>query len=103
MRDLKITHFDIEGNKFEGKLPEDLFSMSGTVRLSNNRFTGTLPNVETNSKLLFLDIAANEISGTIPLDIGRASELYGLDLSMNQITGKIPSSIANLEALTNCK
>ena len=103
MRDLNLQLFDIESNNFHGKLPKDLFSMIGTVQLSSNRFTGTLPNVEMKSALTYLDISANEISGTIPAGIGRASELTRLNLSLNQITGKIPSSITSLEALTNCK
>ena len=103
MKDLKLEIFDIESNNFHGKLPKDLFSMIGIVQLSSNRFTGTLPNVETKSVLTFLDISANEINGTIPAGIGRASQLTRLNLSLNQITGKIPSSIADLNALTNCK
>ena len=67
MKDLNLQFFDIESNNFHGKLPIDLFSMIGAVQLSGNSFTGTLPNVDMNSALTFLDMSDNKISGTIPV------------------------------------
>ena len=103
MRDLKLKYFDIEANKFQGRLPEDLFSLKGVVLMNSNKFTGTLPNIDMDSALTFLDISRNKISGTIPAGIGRAYNLRYLNLSLNQMTGKIPSSIKDLEKLETCK
>ena len=67
MRDLQIQYFDIEANQLHGPLPEDLFQIKGTVRLSANQFTGTLPRVgTTSSNLNFLGVSANKIVGQIP-------------------------------------
>ncbi|KAK9266424.1 hypothetical protein L1049_012444 [Liquidambar formosana] len=46
--------------------------------------------------LLRLDLKYNELTGTIPLNIGILSKLQFLDLSTNSLNGSLPLSIANL-------
>ena len=66
-KDLKVQYFNIKANEVQGPLPEDLFQMKGTIRLSANQFTGTLPRVgAAGSDLTFLGVSANKIVGQIP-------------------------------------
>lgn len=43
-----------------------------------------------------LDFSNNEISGSIPPEIGNLTNLTALGLSDNQLSGEIPGSICNL-------
>lgn len=47
-----------------------------------------------------LKLGGNQLSGTIPPEIGNLTKLTHLSLSANQLTGSIPSEIGNLETLT---
>jgi hypothetical protein len=49
--------------------------------------------------LVFLDIAFNDLSGSIPSEIGNASALQLLTLNANHLTGTLPVSIGNLARL----
>jgi hypothetical protein len=51
------------------------------------------------SKLQKLDLSANMLNGTIPVDIGKLGSLTYLDLSKNKLIGQIPSELGNLNEL----
>ncbi|KAF7105304.1 hypothetical protein CFC21_106129 [Triticum aestivum] len=48
----------------------------------------------------FLNISRNNLSGSIPKDIGNLKLLESLDLSWNKLSGHIPPSVSNLTSLT---
>jgi len=73
------------------KLILESFGLRGTLYDFN---FSAFPN------LLFLDLANNSVSGTIPHEIGKLRNLSFLHLSMNQLSGPIPSSIGNLKSLS---
>lgn len=41
----------------------------------------------------------NELTGEIPVSIGKLTELRNLDLSQNQLTGGLPSELGNMQNL----
>ncbi|XBI14319.1 hypothetical protein VPH35_140922 [Triticum aestivum] len=43
-----------------------------------------------------LNISRNNLSGSIPMDIGNLNLLESLDLSSNKLSGPIPPSVSNL-------
>ncbi|KAG2252940.1 hypothetical protein Bca52824_083076 [Brassica carinata] len=51
-----------------------------------------------NLQLLFgMDLAENELSGEIPVELGGLLEIQGLNLSHNNLTGMIPESFSGLK------
>ena len=69
--------------------------------LGNNQLTGTLP-VElgnlANLKTLFFRY--NQLTGTIPTELGNLTHLRWLDLSINELSGTIPTELGKLGNLT---
>ena len=70
------------------------------LSLPDNNLTGTLPpelGDLTQLKRLVLD--DNQLTGSIPPALGRLSQLTMLDLSKNSLTGTIPSELGSLSRL----
>ena len=70
------------------------------LHLSVNELSGTIPaELGSLSNLEFLDLSVNELSGTIPAEMGNLSNLTWLDLSDNQLSGTIPAELGSLSSL----
>ena len=70
------------------------------IRLSNNNLTGTLPEeIGDFNDLKNIDVKGNQISGSIPSTIGKLTELTNLWLRGNQLTGPIPVEIGDMVSL----
>lgn len=71
------------------------------IWLQNNRLTGTIPEelFVLLPSLRMAGLYSNEIQGTIPTEVGLASNLETLALSKNHLVGSIPTEIANLSHL----
>ncbi|KAL1324776.1 MDIS1-interacting receptor like kinase 2-like [Arachis ipaensis] len=76
----------------------DLQGSVTTINLAYTELSGTLHNLNFSSfpNLLILDLKTNNLTGTIPQNIGVLSKLQFLDLSTNYLNGTLPLSIANL-------
>ncbi|MED6196538.1 hypothetical protein PIB30_048452, partial [Stylosanthes scabra] len=71
------------------------------IDLSGNNLSGKLPPEITRlSELIFLNLSRNLLTGNIPGSIGNMRALESIDLSRNQLYGDIPSSITNLSFLS---
>jgi len=76
----------------------EVYSVEDTdsLNLSCNQLTGSIPpeigNL-TNLKYLYLD--DNELTGSIPSEIGNLTNLTGFYLQDNQLSGIIPDEICN--------
>jgi hypothetical protein len=70
--------------------------------LKSNNLTGTIPpeigNL-TNLQDLWLEV--NQLTGSIPAELGNLTNLQDLQLSYNQLTGSIPPELGNLINLQN--
>jgi hypothetical protein len=72
------------------------------LRLNNNQLTVSIPSEIGNlTNLIGLYLTDNELTGSIPPEIGNLTNLEGLRLNNNQLTGSIPSEIGNLTNLTS--
>ena len=68
-----------------------------TINLSNNNITGTIPtDIGNLTGLRNIILNDNQITGEIPSQIGLLTELSVLMLMNNQMSGNIPVEIANL-------
>ncbi|HOW40693.1 MAG TPA: C10 family peptidase [Bacteroidales bacterium] len=77
--------------------------LNGRVRhliLTDNNLTGTIPpEIGKLTGLTYLNLAINNLTGEIPEQIGLLTNLMDLTLSLNKLTGTIPESIGNLHNL----
>jgi len=70
------------------------------LELGNNELTGTIPpEIGKLSRLTTLSLYGNKLTGTIPPEIGKLSRLTTLYLSENELTGTIPPKLTNLTSL----
>ncbi|RLM78737.1 receptor-like protein kinase 5 [Panicum miliaceum] len=116
----KLTTVKIQNNNFTGFLPSTLSSNLTRIEIGNNRFSGAIPESATGlrwfdaennwfyhvpanmtklANLTDLNLAGNQISGSIPTSMGALERLNYLNLSSNQITGAIPAGIGLLPTL----
>jgi hypothetical protein len=81
-----------------------LASLSNLEKLSlpTNQLTGTIPpELGSLPKLRWLILERNQLSGSIPPELGDLSNLQVLMLRSNQLTGSIPPELATLTKLIN--
>ena len=72
--------------------------------LSYNQLSGTIPAELGNlSSLTELELGGNQLSGTIPVELGNLTRLTTLDLNYNQLSGTIPAELGNLTRLTTLR
>ncbi|KAK3199326.1 hypothetical protein Dsin_022741 [Dipteronia sinensis] len=65
-----------------------------------NNLSGTIPaEVGALSKLVYLDLSYNNLTGCIPPEIGNLRNLSTLYLDYNKLTGHIPPSLGDLTKL----
>ncbi|NJO17176.1 MAG: hypothetical protein HC877_15960 [Thioploca sp.] len=68
--------------------------------LSNNQLSGSIPSQLGNlSQLEQLYLYSNQLTSSIPSELGNLSQLQELTLSNNQLSGSIPSELGNLSLL----
>ncbi|PAP75479.1 hypothetical protein BSZ37_02965 [Rubrivirga marina] len=71
------------------------------ISLNENQLSGSLPaEIGQMSRLERLYAFGNELSGPIPTEIGGLSSLTHLALYDNQLTGALPNELGRLDALT---
>ncbi len=78
-------------------------SNDGNLRrlsLWRNNLTGSIPpEIGSLANLRELGLGSNDLTGNIPPEIGRLANLEALSLSRNNLTGSIPPEIGNLANL----
>lgn len=77
-----------------------LLSCFAVLQLGYNQLTGSIPPQLGNlNKLAVLALQSNQLTGAIPATLGDLTRLTRLDLSFNRLFGSIPSKIAEAPLL----
>jgi Leucine-rich repeat (LRR) protein len=71
-----------------------ILSLKGYLNVYRNQLTGSIPRyMKDLSKLFLLDLGHNQVTGTLPAEIGgKNTALKHLHLDHNQFVGTIPPS-----------
>ncbi|XP_010277051.1 PREDICTED: phytosulfokine receptor 1-like [Nelumbo nucifera] len=80
-------------------ISQPLYLMTG-INLASNQLMGSIPSEIGNLKMLHsLNLSNNLITGPLPVSIGNMENLESLDLSRNHLTGTIPPEMVQLNSL----
>jgi len=72
------------------------------LNLGGNELTGSIPpEIGNLTNLTYLNLTTNQLTGSIPPEIGNLTNLTYLSLTLNELTGSIPPEIGNLINLTS--
>ncbi|XP_023641938.1 probable leucine-rich repeat receptor-like protein kinase At5g49770 [Capsella rubella] len=102
-----LKHVLFDGNLFTGGIPDSLSSLVTTLevlRLDRNRLSGEIPTSLNNlTNLQELYLSDNKFTGSIP-DLSNLTKLKTLDVSNNRFTSSlIPSWIPSLRSLSTLR
>ncbi|KAG8385572.1 hypothetical protein BUALT_Bualt03G0059100 [Buddleja alternifolia] len=96
-----IIKIDFSNNRIGGSIPSFLPITLRGLFLSDNRFTGHIPDTLSSlSQLTDLSLNDNQLTGPIPDAFELLTSLINMDLSGNNLTSGLPPSMGNLTALT---
>ena len=71
------------------------------LSLNDNQLTGSIPpELGDLANLTLLGLSFNQLTGSIPSELGDLANLIGLDLSLNQLIGAIPPELGTLTNLS---
>uniref|UniRef100_M0VT47 Disease resistance R13L4/SHOC-2-like LRR domain-containing protein n=1 Tax=Hordeum vulgare subsp. vulgare TaxID=112509 RepID=M0VT47_HORVV len=100
---MRIQNLNLRNNNLSGEFPSFLRDCQQIVflDLAHNHFSGTLPTWigEKLPNLAFLRLRSNMLYGHIPEDLTTLIYLQYLDLACNNLTGSIPKSIFNYKGM----
>ncbi|PPS10249.1 hypothetical protein GOBAR_AA10396 [Gossypium barbadense] len=101
---INLTVLNLRNNSMFGELPSTLQNSSLTMLdLSENHFNGSVPAwIGDNSSLLrIISLRSNNFDGHIPHKICDLLNLQNLDLAHNNISGTIPKCFRKLYSMAN--
>ena len=93
---------DLSHNFLNGSIPSGLGECVVLVelRLQENALSGAIPpELSKLSNLTTLDFSSNLLSGDIPTTFGEMRKLQGLNLAFNELTGVIPAEVGEMVSL----
>uniref|UniRef100_A0A0A8YLS1 non-specific serine/threonine protein kinase n=1 Tax=Arundo donax TaxID=35708 RepID=A0A0A8YLS1_ARUDO len=92
-------------NKIRGTIPMWIWQLKELqyLYMYGNNFTGTISTNVTAMNLVEIDLSINILTGTIPYDFGKLTNLTLLFLYKNQLHGSIPPNIGLLPNLVDIR
>ncbi|GMY37739.1 probable leucine-rich repeat receptor-like serine/threonine-protein kinase At3g14840 isoform X2 [Fagus crenata] len=98
-----VVKLFLKGQDLDGMLPPSLVKLPylNTIDLTRNYLSGTIPPEWASTKLEYLSITVNNLSGPIPSYLGNITTLIYMSIESNLFSGTIPPELGNLVNLTN--
>ncbi|XP_059435623.1 probable LRR receptor-like serine/threonine-protein kinase At1g07650 isoform X2 [Corylus avellana] len=100
---LLFIHIFLKGQDLDGVLPPSLAKLPylKTIDLTRNYLTGTIPPEWASTRLKFLSITVNKLSGPIPSYLGNITTLVYMSIENNLFSGIVPPELGSLVNLEN--
>uniref|UniRef100_A0A0E0CNF2 Leucine-rich repeat-containing N-terminal plant-type domain-containing protein n=1 Tax=Oryza meridionalis TaxID=40149 RepID=A0A0E0CNF2_9ORYZ len=92
----------LNNKNIPGALPANIgFSKLSYLALANNKLTGPIPPSISHLQDSLLEVLLfnNQLSGCLPHELGLLTKAAVIDAGMNQLTGPIPSSFSCLTSV----
>jgi Leucine-rich repeat (LRR) protein len=88
----------LNNNQLTGSVPSKIPNSLQQLVLSNNKLTGSLatllPTNPGDSALMRLDLAGNDLQGSLPLDLGTHPNIKYITLQGNRLNGSLHSTVS---------
>jgi len=97
----KVIRIELLHNNLNGQLPKEaLLPNLAFIHLAENQITGTIPTeIGALTKLQVLYLSSNRLTGTIPDEIKKCRIIEKFSIANNRLVGVIPSSLEELQFL----
>ncbi|KAL9146168.1 hypothetical protein ABFS82_13G092200 [Erythranthe guttata] len=102
----KVCHVEsifLKGQDLAGVLPRSLGKLPylKKIDLTRNYLNGTIPREWASTKLEYMSVIVNRLSGPIPKYLGNFTTLVYMSLESNFFSGAVPAELGNLTNLNN--
>ncbi|GAB2269817.1 hypothetical protein Dimus_004735 [Dionaea muscipula] len=98
-----LNMLDLSSNGLSGRIPPCLGDLGSTLislNLAKNNLCGTIPDTFPKTcPLLYLHLSNNQLQGEVPRSLSNCPSLELLDLASNQINGTFPDWLGDLPQL----
>ncbi|XVF55082.1 hypothetical protein PTKIN_Ptkin06aG0008000 [Pterospermum kingtungense] len=98
----QLTRIELARCNFSGPIPESMKKLQQLAYLdfSSNNFSGPMPSFSSSRNLIRLNLAFNQLNGTIhSTEWSGLSKLVSVDLRNNTLSGIIPSTLFGIPSL----
>ncbi|KAK7411624.1 hypothetical protein VNO78_03059 [Psophocarpus tetragonolobus] len=98
----QMEYFNVSYNlQLGGIIPQQTWSLPQLQNFSASScgISGGLPSFESCKSISVIDLASNNLSGTIPNSVSKCQALENIKLSNNILTGHIPDGLATIPVI----
>ncbi|WCJ27273.1 Leucine-rich repeat transmembrane protein kinase [Euphorbia peplus] len=98
-----VVRISLKGQELSGVLPPSVVKLPHLkiIDLYNNYLSGNIPPEWASTKLEFLSVAVNHLTGRIPSYLGNITSLVYLSIENNLFYGNVPPQLGKLVNLEN--
>ncbi|CAN1129353.1 Putative leucine-rich repeat receptor-like serine/threonine-protein kinase At2g14440 [Linum perenne] len=94
-RRIRVVRLNLTSMGLSGSISPGIAKLTALtdIWLSNNRLSGSIPDLSSLRLLRTLHLENNTLSGAIPSSLGNISDLRQIYLQNNELSGEIPTSL----------
>ncbi|XP_062012878.1 probable leucine-rich repeat receptor-like serine/threonine-protein kinase At3g14840 isoform X2 [Rosa rugosa] len=93
-----VTNIILKGQDLAGVLPPSIAKLPylTEINFAKNFLSGNIPSQWASTKLEYMSLGVNNLSGPIPAFLGKITTLTNLILETNMFSGTVPPELGNL-------